>query len=270
MMTAGLFIGAIIGVKLAREMGDYFTASEAIQALVVILVTVGGFCTSLFFAYALSPVFVRISLNAQPCLNLKAVQAFNRLNPTQRRLHIDLYEVDDLAHPTFGINVVVAGFTLGRGWLRPAVFASKTVISNCTENELHAIFSHEISHLAAWHLFSRLKKALVTFFVATFFMSFVLLGLQWSGYTQVVTLTSTFAGLVPALLTWLQTRNQIQEQEKEADTMAIEVFDADGRALLSALQKLTHLSLLPVAPIVRERIDFLKMHYPASTLSDAA
>jgi len=270
-MTAGLFIGAILGVKIAREMGEIFSASEAIKALIVILVTVSGFCTSLFFAYALSPVLVRLSLQAKACLHPKAVHAFQRLNSKTRNLEVELFEVDDQANPSFGINVVVAGFTLGRGWFRPAIFASKTVISNCTEEELHAIFSHEISHLTAWHLFSRLKKALATFFVATFFMSFILLGLQWSGYTKIVTLTSTFAGLVPALLTWLQTKSQMHEQEKEADAMAIEVFEADGRALLSALRQLAHLSERPVAPIVQERMDYLNDHFPAAeTFSEAA
>lgn len=257
-LVLGIVLGTVAGIHLAKAAQIVWGWGDAAKALAVIILTLAGFATGLFTAYGVSPRLVRFAFSARASRDSVATAILNEIRLCHRGLEIRLYEIDDGAYPIFGANVVVAGITFGRGFFRPAIFAAQSVLRTCPPDELHAIFAHEVAHLSEWHLFKRIRGAFSTFLVATFFTSLLVVGLQWSGYVQVAALTAAISGLIPAILTWIHTRVQMREQEKEADRTAIEVFGAETDALLSALERLTARTGAPPHPYVAERMAILK------------
>lgn len=257
LIAGGILMGTIAGIHTAKFAQDVLGVGESAKSLIVIALTIAGFVTGLFLSYGLSPRLLQASFFAKPTRNPEAIALLQEILVNSPQIQADFYEIDDEEYPLFGPNVVVSGFTRGRGWLKPAVFAAKSVLRTCPKAEIHAILAHEMAHLNEWHLLKRIRGALATFLIATLFTSFVIVGMQWSGYAQVATLVATISGIVPAILTWMQTKVQIRSQEKEADQKAIETFGAAPEALLTALKRLTTDSGRVPHPIVEERIQIL-------------
>lgn len=246
--ATGIFLGAVAGVKSAALFAE---APSLIQAFWVISMTLFGFLTGCSAAYGMGPIWIRIGFSAR---------AFRRrvILPSTIGGKIDVFMIDDEKYPSFGKNVVVAGFKGGKGMFRPAIFLSETVSQRCTAHEIDCIIAHELGHLASSHLKKRVVSSLVIFSSGAVFTALVILGIHWSGYAQIATHVGTFAGIVPALLTWVHNRRLLCSYEKEADMRAIYEFGATAEGLLSALRTLSTLNSGFSSSLLRERIEILE------------
>lgn len=246
--AAGIFFGAVFGVKTASFFPEL---ASVFQAFWVISMTLTGFLVGSAAAYGMGPIWIRIGFGA------KSYRRRIQLPPSIGG-KIDVFLIDDTRYTSFGKNVVIAGFKRGHGLFRPAIFISKTVADQCTPHEIDSIIAHELGHLASSHLKKRVLSSLAFFLAGAVLTAILLLGLHWSGYAKIATHIGTFAGIIPALLTWIHSRRLTCEQEKEADLRAIHEFGATAQGLLSALTRLRELNSGWNSSLLVERIEILK------------
>ena len=202
---------------------------------------------------------IQLTLRAKPVSNGPLAQLIHELQEqTSGQLRFHLFSVNQELVHGFGHNVVVTGLPWGRGFFTPAIFASESVLSGCSEDELYAIFAHEIAHIRQRHLIKRIGEGLAVGAMGSLFTSFMIVGLQLMGFKSLAIAVTTASALIPVILIWLNLQRLLQVQEKEADWVAIRDFQARPLDLLNALKKLTLWNQAGTHPLVHERMLILQ------------
>jgi len=252
----GLILGMLAGVT---ALGHAPSLPPALKLFSILAFTIGGFSTGVFFSIAVSPMILRYAFFA------KKVGRWN---------NVDVYRAADEDLPGKTANVFIAGFSFGIGPLKPAIFVAESATRILSRTAMEAVFAHEMSHLRCQHLLKRTLKGIGAFLVGSLLTSVTLLGLHWSGYTELGGFFSIIAGIVPAALTWLTIRSLAWDQELEADAYALTHFNILPESLLEALRVLqkaaTGTRRVETHPLVAARIEILKNKYTDGTLSNAA
>jgi Zn-dependent protease with chaperone function len=249
--ATGLVAGTTSAVLLVGRTSAH-AWPPVIQLLIVILLTVAGFATGVFASLLVSPVVLRHAFFAN------ALGEWNG---------IAVYSAADENLPGHAPNVFVAGFPFGIGALKPAIFVAEGAIRALSRESLVAVFAHEVSHLECRHLAKRVVAGLSTFVGASFLTAVMLIGLHWSGYTEIGGIFSAISGVVPALLTWMTIRQLIWRQELEADRNALDRHGIAPAALLSALETLARAIGGEPHPLVAIRMEACRSRIMAAELA---
>ncbi len=234
--ASGLVAGTALGVIVASR---WENAPPILQLLIVLVSTVGGFSAGVLASLFASPFVLRHAFFATPIGEWQGTMVYSAAD-------------EDL--PGRLPNIFVAGFSFGVGIFRPAIFVAEGAIRILPKDALEAVFAHELSHLACRHLWKRLVVGVSTFLIASFLTSVALIGLHWSGYTEIGGFFSLIAGILPAALTWMTMRQMIWNQECEADRHAMDEYGVGPAQLLSALEILQRAMGGEPHPLVAERM----------------
>jgi Zn-dependent protease with chaperone function len=118
-------------------------------------------------------------------------------------------------------NAWIAGFSSGRGWFRPGLFLTESLVQGCSKEELEAIVLHEVSHVALGHLKRRFGYTLAmvgaALVLATTLMTVSLLLLP-----EPLLPMARIAALTAAIATpFILVRRLVERQEDEADRHAV-------------------------------------------------
>jgi Zn-dependent protease with chaperone function len=210
------------------------------QLLTIVMFTVGGFSLGIFASLYMSPFVLRYAFFA------KKIGTWN---------DVSIYSAADADLPGKNPNVFVAGFSFGKGPMRASIFVAEGASKFLSKQDLEAVFAHELSHLECRHLTKRVVSGVATFVSASFLTALTLIGLQWSGYTEIGGILSVLSGVAPAVLTWMAIRQMIWNQEFEADTHAIVRYGVSPEALVSALTTFQRFIGGNTHPLVSARIE---------------
>lgn len=235
----GLVAGTTAGVLLVGRTAAH-DWPPVIQLLTVVMLTVGGLSAGVLSSLLVSPVVLRHAFFA------KKIGEWNG---------VAVYSAADADLPGRLPNVFVAGFSFGFGPLKPAIFVAEGAARVLSNDALLAVFAHELSHLDCHHLFKRVITGVSTFVLASFLTAAALIGLHWSGYSEIGGVFSVVSGVLPALLTWMTIRQLLWRQEFEADANAISRHGIAPEALIQALETLQRAIGGQAHPLVAARIE---------------
>jgi len=236
--ATGLVSGTTAGVLLIGRTSAHEWL-PVFQLLTVIFLTVAGFSSGVFTSLFVSPLLLRHAFFA------KSVGEWNG---------IDVYSVADEDLPGRVPNIFVSGFSFGFGPMKPAIFVGEGAARVLSREAMRAVFAHEVSHLECRHLLKRVGVGISTFIAASVLTSVMLIGLQWSGYAEIGGIFSAFAGIIPAVLTWMTMRKMIWAQEFEADENAMLRHGVSPETLLGALVTLQRAIGGEAHPLVADRM----------------
>jgi Zn-dependent protease with chaperone function len=235
----GLIAGTASGVLLIGRTAAH-AWSPVFQLLAIVLLTVGGLSLGVMASLFVSPLVLRHAFFA------KRIGEWNG---------VAVYAAADEDLPGRLPNILVAGFSRGFGPFKPAIFVAEGAIQVLSQDALRAVFAHEFSHLECRHLSKRVLTGVSTFVAGSFLTAIALIGLHWSGYTEIGGFFSALSGILPALLTWLTIRQLLWRQEFEADENAIERHGVAPEALLIALETLQRAIGIDPHPLVAARME---------------
>lgn len=237
--AAGLVAGTTSGVLFVGRTAAH-DWPPIFQLLSVVMLTVGGLTLGVLSSLLISPVILRYAFFA------KKIGDWNG---------VAVYSAADADLPGRLPNVFVSGFSFGFGPLKPAIFVAEGAVRVLSREALLAVFAHEFSHLDCRHLLKRVLTGVSTFVLASFLTAATLIGLHWSGYSEIGGAFSVVSGVVPAVLTWMTIRQLLWRQEFEADANAIARHGVKPEALISALETLQRAIGGAAHPLVAARID---------------
>jgi Zn-dependent protease with chaperone function len=240
--ASGLVLGTTAGVLFVGRTSVH-SWQPVIQLLIVVLSTVAGFSFGVFLSLLVSPVILRFAFFATK---------IGEWNGTS------VYTAADADLPGRLPNVFVSGFSFAVGPLKPAIFVAEGAIRILPREALQAVFAHEMSHLECHHLTKRVFTGILTFVGASFLTAIMLIGLHWSGYTEIGGIFSVIAGILPAVLTWMAIRQQLWNQELEADANAIKRHQIRPENLISALEILQRAIGGAPHPLVATRLEICR------------
>ncbi len=253
----GLVLGLLGGVTVLGRTGLHDLA-PVLKLIIMLSATLGGFSAGIFTSLLISPLILRYAFFAK------------RVGVWQG---VDVYRAADVDLPGRTANVFVSGFSFGIGPLKPTIFVAEGAARVLSRSALEAVFAHELSHLQCQHLLKRALHGVAAFLVASILTAITLIGMHWSGYSEIGGAFSLVAGIIPAALTWLTIRKLAWSQELEADAHALAVFAVKPESLIEALQTLqtaiSRHSPMAVHPLVTERLNILRAKCaPASHAAD--
>lgn len=185
-----------------------------------------------FLFFARFPVALRLGQRAVPITDESVLSSFSGLANKMGISHVDLYSID---WKKFKIaNAFQAGPS------KFSVFVSNYLLENMTSEEVNAVMAHELAHAKRKHVLKISSLVLLTSIIevdlfvvaATLIHTFI-----WSVIAILAGFVVLFMG--PQLVFRLQ-----RKFELEADEIAVRTL-GEGRPLVSALQKLMELNLLP-------------------------
>ncbi len=253
--------------------------SKAAMLAIVICSTFAGFGSAMILNFALAPLFMRKVLPAEqisdPELIGKIAESFVRAG-----LKLPDFWLIKGGETRFA-NAWVAGFTSGRGWFRPGLFLSESLLKSLDSNELRAVVSHEVAHLSLKHLqrrfFTALSFGIGLIFVAAA-VSFVIAVKATPPMVGWMGLLGPVLGVVCVFGIMRYLGSQVSRCELEADHHAVAVMGADVEALISALKKLDGINGIPLSgrppgqasamspltghPATEKRIELLRRDFP--------
>lgn len=250
---AGLRSILSVGILLAAYSATVFFSAEGFAAIAShvglsqngvgiakVFGTLVGVFGALALTFACGPQLIR---RAIPSHRLEDPQAIALITDcfTKAGLHAPELWVIELDH--FGAhNALVTGFTNGKGFFRPALFLSQSLLSRFRFDETQAVILHEVSHLQLGHMRKRFLLlggssigslvASAVLFAAAFLVLPKLLALP----------VSLVAAILPSLVPLLLVRRQVTRQEIEADRNAVLALGASFEAFASALRRLDQLN----------------------------
>lgn len=201
--------------------------------------------TFLFFARI--PVALRLGQRAVPITDESILSSFSGLATKMSISHVDLYSID---WKKFKIaNAFQAGPS------KFSVYVSNYLLENMSKEEVNAVMAHELAHAKRKHVMKISGLLLFTSIIGIdlFVVAATL------GQTSIWPLISIVAGFV-ALFLGPQLVLRLQRKfELEADEIAVRAL-GEGKPMVSALQKLVALNLVPAGrksgthPSVAKRI----------------
>lgn len=187
----------------------------------------------------ISPLIVRMMMPCAPLEDPEAAKTLERcfdkagLNkPTFWILKLDRFK----AH-----NAMVSGFQKGRGWFRPALFFTKSLLEELTLEEFEAIILHEVSHISLKHIPKRLLAGFFAFCIAFVPYLLVTSALILVLPPAYMFLAALLCMVVNIGLQIYVVRQVVRRQELEADENAVRL-GASVESFARALEKLTILN----------------------------
>lgn len=220
----------------------------------------------------LMPMLLRIFLGLKP---LPAGPLRERLEQTARRLNFRYSNILVWHTRHLFANALVTGFV---PWLRYIVLTDR-LIDELTPEEIEAVFGHEVGHIKYHHLF---------FYLAFFLTSFILLGLGWEEFKDLLkprlleAMQYLGAGIDPAMLTTLSPFGKLallagytllvfgflsRRCERQADLYGASTVSTE--AFINALEKVAAINGIPrnragnwllswQHPTIAQRVEFLE------------
>jgi Zn-dependent protease with chaperone function len=252
--ATGLVLGTTSGVLLIGRTSAHEWL-PVFQLLSVVLLTVAGLCGGVLASLFVSPLILRHAFFAKKVGDWNGIAIYSAAD-------------DDLPgrHP----NVFVSGFSFGIGPLRPSIFVAEGAARALSKEALLAVFAHEFSHLECRHLMKRVITGISTFVGASFLTAVTLIGLHWSGYTEIGGTFSAISGILPAILTWMAVRQLLWNQELEADANAVTNHAVDPETLVLALETLGRVIGGRTHPLVEARLAVLRAQFQTDVTGEAS
>ncbi|MBI3542802.1 MAG: M48 family metalloprotease [Deltaproteobacteria bacterium] len=217
-----------------------FHLSDAATTGCQVVGSFAGVFLAIGVAFVAAPIYLRRLLPAKRLEDSKLINQLDRCFLDAGIVPPEFWQLE-LDH--FGLHsAMAAGMTGWRGWLRPALFLSRSLLRDFSAEERQAVILHEISHLKLRHLRAR--------FLTTFFSLFgscvaagVLIGLAALVFPKpVLPLIALSVALLPALVPFVLVRRQVLAQEFEADEYAVFKLGASLDGLAGALRRLDRLN----------------------------
>jgi Zn-dependent protease with chaperone function len=239
-----LMILVYFGAIYAAAAGTFVVARVlgASQPLAAALALVGagtGILTGLALAFAFAPRHLRRLFPTKPLED-----------PELRGLFDECFARAGVAPPDYFViesdrfrtsNALVAGFPSGRGWLKPALFVTRSVLNECPREELRAVILHEVSHLALAHLRRRLGYSIGIVATATL-ISALLIGAASLIREPLASFIRLLTPIAAFFVPFGAIRMQVRRHEFEADVHAVLKLGAGADALASALRRIDGLN----------------------------
>jgi Zn-dependent protease with chaperone function len=243
---------------LAIVAASRFGASPIATALFGVFGTGAGIIIGLSMVYALAPITVRRLFEVTPLAEFRDEDTLRLVRDCFERAKIPCPEVYVLHHAELQThNVMIAGFTHGRGIFKPAVYITEALIADrlatvralspastatreksFTEAELRAVLLHEVSHASLHHLRRRLlltSASVVAGLVAGTLGWIAARTFLPAGLAELIQL-----GIAAAVvfIPFSRVHRLVFQQELEADLHAVIELGALPEAMISALRKL--------------------------------
>ncbi len=224
-----------------------------------------GIFLGLAFNFALAPFHLRKIL---PTTRMDDPQLMARIEASFTKAGLQTPETWVIETQNgFWQNAMVAGFSWGKGWFKPGIFFTRSLIQGYSDAELETIIRHEISHIALSHLPRRLFFSVAVIGSTTvasgvgFFLAQLLLPPAMSPIGLL------FAMILMVGVPFSSVIKQIQRHEEEADRYAVETLGAEASLLITTLKKLEKAGdphqTGRIRPSVQARIDELEKLIPA-------
>jgi STE24 endopeptidase len=185
-----------------------------------------------FFFLARLPVALRLGQRAVPITDESVLSSFSGIANKMGISHVDLYSID---WKKFKIaNAFQAGPS------KFSVFISNYLLENMTSEEVNAVMAHELAHAKQKHVMKISGLFLFTSIIGIdlFVVAATL------GQSSIWPLISIPAGFVVLFLSPQLVLRLQRKFEFEADEIAVRTL-GEGRPMVSALQKLMELNLVP-------------------------
>ena len=184
-----------------------------------------------FLFFARFPVALRLGQRAVPITDESVLSSFSGLADKMGISHIDLYSID------WRKFKIANAFQAGPS--KFSVFVSNYLLENMSNEEVNAVMAHELAHAKRKH-----AMKISGLFLLTSIIGMDLFVVAALVQTSIWSLMPILAGFVvlflgPQLVLRLQ-----RKFELEADEIAVRAL-GEGRPLVSALQKLVELNLVP-------------------------
>lgn len=237
LLTATGYLASVWGcAAVAAGIGKLAGASKELLGICMLGGALVGIFVGVGVIFAMGAVHLRRLL---PAARLSDV--------TRRAMFEDCFARAGVRAPEFWVvelsagrftNAMMAGFARGRGWFRPGLFVSRSLLEAFPDDELRAVVLHEASHSCLGHL----RRRFLGTIVAVLGTSFVLTGVLVVAHKF---LPAEMAGPVRVMLTilsvlaplWLL-RAQGERHELEADAHAVLALGAGFEAFASALRRM--------------------------------
>lgn len=185
-----------------------------------------------FLFFARFPVALRLGQRAIPTTDESVLSSFSGLANKMSISHVNLYSID---WKKFKIaNAFQAGPS------KFSVFVSNYLLENMSNEEVNAVMAHELAHAKRKHVMKISGLLLLSSIIGIdLFVVAAALGQTsiWAAVPILAGFVVLFLG--PQLVLRLQ-----RKFELEADEIAVRAL-GEGRPLVSALQKLVELNLVP-------------------------
>jgi STE24 endopeptidase len=191
-----------------------------------------GLLLAIFLFFARFPIALRLGQRAVLITDESVLSSFSGLSNKMGVSHVDLYSID------WKKFKIANAFQVGPS--KFSVFISNYLLENMTSEEVNAVMAHELAHAKRKHVMKTSGLFLLTSMIGIdLFVVAATLGQAsvWSIISIVAGFVVLFAG--PQLVLRLQ-----REFELEADEIAVRTL-GEGSPMVSALQKLVELNLLP-------------------------
>lgn len=143
------------------------------------------------------------------------------------------------------LTALVSGFSFGRGLFQPAVFISKSLMSQLTPEEFKAVIAHEAAHIAHNHLFKRVVLSASLIVALTFVSIFGVLlihALFPNNAPDAFAPVEMFFGLISLVLTFRTLAKQSRKHESEADWICVSQYGSNFVDWSNALRKIDALN----------------------------
>jgi Zn-dependent protease with chaperone function len=201
------------------------------------------------------PIALRLGNRASPITQGNLFSTFSELAKRMGVSHVDLYSID------WKKFKVANAFQAGPS--KFSVFVSNYLLENMTEDETNAVLAHELAHAKKRHVAKFLALLLGTLMVS---LDLLVIGgsLAQSTIWGVIPFAIGFgsAFVVPRLDFRVMRKFELEADEISARTMG------DPKSLISALEKLRELNLIPDStksithPPIAKRIQILERAVP--------
>jgi STE24 endopeptidase len=185
-----------------------------------------------FLFFARFPVALRLGQRTVPITDGSVLSSFSGLANKMGISHVDLYSID------WRKFKIANAFQAGPS--KFSVFVSNYLLENMSNEEVNAVMAHELAHAKRKHV---MKISGLLLFTSIIGLDLFVVAATL-GQNSIWPLISILAGFVvlflgPQLVLRLQ-----RKFELEADEIAVRTL-GEGRPLVSALQKLVELNLVP-------------------------
>ncbi|MDG7044089.1 MAG: M48 family metalloprotease [Nitrososphaerota archaeon] len=246
---------------------DYFRSGLPLYVIsnILIFFTIGmiyllprlGFATIIYVDAVFAPMYLvlarfpiglRMGQRAEPLTDTKILSAAGEMAQRMDVDNVKLYTVDWRRFRTANAFQV--------GPRRFSIYVSNYLLDNLSSEEVNAVLAHELAHAKKRHV---MKSMALIFFPTIVEMNVLVLGYVIT-QTNLVLGSIVFAAGFAAIFLEPRIAFRFQRRfELEADMIAVRTM-GDGRPLISALEKLSALNLVPggrrsrTHPSVIERI----------------
>jgi Zn-dependent protease with chaperone function len=203
-------------VKIFAWIADSAKMSNSTGAVFVMVGAAFGIFSGLLLNFALAPWQMKNSLPVTKLPEGPLLEKISKVFKNANRFDFFVVEIEAPRTAT----AMVAGFSVGRGPFKPAVFVSRSLLNQLTDGELCAVIAHEAAHIDRSHLAKRLAFSGVLIVGLTFLSVFAILAVHflfpvgdWQG-----SMGSVF-GFLALIATFRALSWQSRRHETEADVI---------------------------------------------------